>query len=681
MTLPLLLGAPGLGAGLIGGIPDGIPTEVLRAASPWLLNAKGSLLLPGVGAGDVQVDGPGMVQPFPATALDLLTALGSPAGWTAADISAIHLCNTASPLVDSLGLGPNLVSVGTALTLREGIGIPDNSFVSKIAIEFPTSGVNGRFASADPTFMAPAGGTRGFLLVFRQSAPANNLDRVLTYEDVGAVGAKRWVLYWFDPGTGMELRLFVNGVIGANTVFPQDCAWHSLIGYIDDLTLTAAWESDAVASPVLGYPVGGTFDVNDFFNIGGCGAGAGPTRMQVAYLACFTKAPTSAMRQTFWRAFSPAALGTPNTYARANPLVCPISASRVACYAANQLAVGYSAGFAVDGNAGQTGVVAEDGGSFEAVGSTNLVGTGAGVNAAGVVIDGARGMRSGLRVTMAAAWVPGPAYWTAPAAGAPLAGATNVAFELSYYYRRATVGTSGRSGLLFTGDAGGPERFDFAVDPATPADFLRFTGAATPAGPAHTAAIVLLGASANLENCDFSDVALKRGAPFLAWRDVGNAAVAVTSTQTLSYTNVGNARYSPIRGAIELTISGFQGTSGATFLQYGPAAGAGSLTLDYAAGALRLRIYDSAAALAATVLCGALDATEWRLLISFDARGPVPGVLGQNITVERLNAGASPTLLGTWAGNWNPPSVDVSPLYVGSTDLGTGAARCLISLA
>ena len=50
---------------------------------------------------------------------ELLRWLGggvAPAGWGVANVLAIYQCDTATPLVDSLGLGPNLVAAGGPLT-------------------------------------------------------------------------------------------------------------------------------------------------------------------------------------------------------------------------------------------------------------------------------------------------------------------------------------------------------------------------------------------------------------------------------------------------------------------------------------------------------------------------------------------------------------------------------------
>ncbi len=94
----------------------------LRGASAWLLNTLGT---PAVGT-TWQADTPSVYQGFPATADELLRWLGGgvyPAGFGIANVLGIYLCDTATPLVDSLGLGPNLVAAGGPLTGRECVGL------------------------------------------------------------------------------------------------------------------------------------------------------------------------------------------------------------------------------------------------------------------------------------------------------------------------------------------------------------------------------------------------------------------------------------------------------------------------------------------------------------------------------------------------------------------------------
>jgi len=388
-------------------------------------------------------------------------------------------------------------------------------------------------------------------------------------------------------------------------------------------------------------------------------------------------------------------LPRPYAYGMANPLVAPIAASRVACWAGGntpQVPVGYHANLvsAARGNALGTGYVCEDGATFLGIQSANISTFGAGGwsrNGATIftATDGASGMRDGQRITMGGAWAVGvqSTYGpSAPSPGATLAGATNVSFLMGVMAKQATVGTTLRGGMYITGDAGGPETFTLISSGSTTANFAKYIGTATPVRVAHTNAYAQLGAAVLNDNVDCCEVYLiqNRAVDVLAWRRVGEPAAAGTSTPTYQLTNTANRYYNPLRGQIRLVIGGFQLTDGAVFLQFGAAAAAGSLTLDYNAGQLRLRIWDATPALAATVLCGALDATEWRLVISYDSTTPVRDGGNANVVVERINPGAPTTWLGASWGAWTAPTAAVLALYFGSA-AGANAARCYLAEA
>jgi hypothetical protein len=175
---------------------------------------------------------------------------------------------------------------------------------------------------------------------------------------------------------------------------------------------------------------------------------------------------------------------------------------------------------------------------------------------------------------------------------------------------------------------------------------------------------------ASLGTVDFAEVwgvqnsALAR----LAWRRVATGAAAATGTATLSYTNLLNARYSPVRGRIRLRISDFAGTNGATFLCLGVPAAAGALVLDYSGGALRLRIWDDVAALAGTATCGAVSTANHEYTIEWDA------------TVGRAAVLEGAAVLGSFAAVWVPEPNAITPIYVGTDNAGANAARCSVTL-
>jgi hypothetical protein len=414
---------------------------------------------------------------------------------------------------------------------------------------------------------------------------------------------------------------------------------------------------------------------------------------QIAYFAILNVALTSAMRSTFWRAFAPAALGTPNSYTRGGPLVVPISASRVACYSGgneSQLPVGYSAGFTADGNPGQVGVVCEEGATFLSINTTNMSAWGVNGGATVAAADGPSGMRDGIIVTMPGAGgmglTPAGPYCFGSGAGASIANPTNVPFALGGMIKRGTVGTTFRLSAYFSGDPGGPEGFNYCyTNAAVPVDWASYFATVTPLGAFHNLHYHIVGSTNANENCNVAEAySIKnRAVPVLAWRRTTTPNSAATSTATHTYSNTGNRRYNPARGTLDLTISGWQAPTGgfnATFWSASSPTGPGCLWVAYVGGQLQVAVYDAAGALAATVLCGPLTSAEWRLRVSWDHANPVPGILGQNIAVERINPGASPTLLGTWAGGWTVPVADVTPISVGSS-AGVIAARCLISVA
>jgi len=651
-------------------------TARLRAQSSYLLNQNGHPTL-----GNPYTAGePSPWQPFPTTAADLIAALGATGAILPADVAGIYLLDTASPETDSLGLGPNLPAVvagGGPLTGREGVGLPTAPFNSKVGVELLEAGF-ASFTDAGNAFGNVAeGGVFSFIMVLRFNPNATGNGRMLSKE-VGNL----WTLAGV-PSVGYTLYAGPTYVPAAVAVPFNDGAWTCMAGVLDSRVLGAHTHSlftdrgDATSAPYA----------TVLTNLGHFSLGAAPgasSGFQCVYLACLTKPLTSVMRAAFWRHANPAALGTPNVYTRSGPIITPITAHRVCAYAAGQLPVGYAAGLAsaARGNAGGTGVATEDGITFEPIGSDDCYTNTNASGGAKASVDGASAMRDGVRATMAAAWLADFSWL--PNAGVAIAGASNVPWRADVNYRRATVGTTGRMGLYFTGDPGGAETFTLLSDAATPADWLRGGGTCTPTRAAHTKVYIIFGAAANGENCDFSEFSLVKNrttAP-LAWRRVGTAASAATSTPTLVVTNVGNRRYNPARGSVELIIGGFALTNGATFICYGGVGAPGGLVLDYSAGQLRLRIWDAAAALAATVLCGAIDATEWKLRVSWNARNPLNGIIGQHVAVERINpAGASPTLLGSWAGTWTPPTADVNPLYTGTDHAGANAARCMIAEA
>jgi hypothetical protein len=538
-----------------------IQTACLRAASPWLLNAKGSTMLPGVTAGDVQADAPGEVQPFPNTAAALIAALGATGVILPASVAGIYLCDTGDPLLDSCGLGPNLFGSGGELVNRECVGLGQAaSFISKIGCEFPTEGGAERFRAAINGFgQIPAGTARTFGVVWRcnRSALAAKYDIMGTCNSAAMVG---WDLKFDVTGLTLAAQTTTTAWADRATVVDTSFAvgWHCAFVIFDGAGRTITLFSDLGDAAPVGYA--GDIDnaVPSFrlgWNVNGSCCG------QIAYMFSLNALATSAMRAAFWRAFNLNEFSTPVAHTRAGPLIVPISASRVAAYGANQPAVGYNSNFVANGNALKTGVVCEDGITFEPIGSDNLFTNTAVAGCAKASVDGPSGMRDGTRITMAGAWAVGT-WATLPAAGVAIVGASNIPWRLDMSYRRATVGTTAKIGLYFTGSATANERFLLVDDAATWVDWRRDGGTCTPANNDQTAVFVVYGCAANLDNCDFGEPAVVKNrttAP-LAWRRVGTAAAAATATPVTSITNVGNARFNPASGTAVVRIAGFQGT-------------------------------------------------------------------------------------------------------------------------
>ncbi len=618
---------------------------------------------------------PSVYQSMPATADELLKWLGDglsyPAGFGIANVLAIYDCSTPSPLTDSLGLGPNLVATGAPLTGRECVGLGQaGSFTSKVGVETVNDSA-GRFVDAGNAFgNVPDGTIFSVLLVFRVNTGGVGAISRMVSKEVAPV----WLMAQKLAGS---LSFYGPGYVEANVVGPfSNASWNCAVGVVDcvgHVVRLLTNQGDAVSPGFAGGAVNaGSFCLGQITSTG--------PGYQAAYLVVVDREITSAMRANFWRH---AALPIPYLHARNSPMIAPITASRVAAWGAGnvgQPCLGYDASLAsaATGNAQGSGYMAEDGITFEPIGSTDWFANLLTLLAATASVDGPSGMRDGVRVTMAGGYgAGGPrAYGTAVV----IAGASNVPWRYDLDYRRppaGAVGTSAKAAMEFYNDPGGTETFVIVSDAATPVDWVRAGGACTPVGAAHTVFRIDIGATNNLDNCDFGEPAVVKNrttAP-LAWRRVGTAAAAATVTPAYEIVNAGNRYYFPLYGRFKLVIGNFQLTDGATFLQFGAFGSAGSLTLDYGAGPqLRLRIWDSAGLLALTILGGVLSSTRRIIQIDWDTTAPLHNIGGAYaaITVDGV-------VVGTWNAPWSACVADVTPLYFGSLT-ATHAARCLLEL-
>jgi len=607
--------------------------------------------------------------------------LSYPAGVGLANVLAIYLCDTASPLVDSLGLGPNLVAAGGPLTGREGVGLGQaGSFTSKVGVE--TLGGADRFAvAADAAFADANNSIVSILAVARFRTPLSANGRVISKRFVGPV--------WWDSYFAVANQLSLDSSSGGGAVVNGDWldgAWHNPCFVIDDVTKHLSLLTDLGDNNGAAYV--GSLTNAELFSVGSWWGGVIANQYaQYAYLVFFDLALTSAMRANFWRH---AQVAVPYLHARTNPMIAPISPSRVAAWSGGnvgQACLAYDASLAsaANGNAQGSGYMAEDGATFEPIGSTDFYGNST-AQAGGVKasVDGPSGMRDGCRYTQGVGGfsVATGAYLPVVA----IVGGSAVPWRQDVSYRRALVGTTARLGLQFIGSGAGAENFTAVIsDAATPVDWTRNGGTVTPVNNDQNQVYYLFGATAGNGDCDFGEPALikNRTTAPLAWRRVGTAAAAATVTPTYQVVNTANRYYFPLYGRQRIIIGQFQGTTGATFLQFGAPGAAGSLTLDYDAGPqLRLRIWDSAGALAVTILGGVLTAARTAIQIDWDVTAPLHGIGGAYaaLTVGTTFTPPDGVVVGAWLAPWNAAVAVVTPLYFGSAS-GVNAARCLLELA
>ena len=655
-----------------------ITRAALHGASPYLLNTRG---YPAFGA-SWQGDAPSNYMPIPTTDAEAV-ALGWPSIAAAVD-GDIWLCDEAAGNLVGEVNGYALTPYGAPLQNREFVGCGyGGGFTTKRAVEAQaTTGMG--FVDAAMADLNP--GTNDFSVsVLIRLNPASTFGFIIGKYDpfVSSIG---WHVAYTVAG---RIDMWLGDASGTTNHIG---AFVALDGSVHLITISVdrngnvSWYVDDQATVTMAALRPGTISQNNrAFSLAGRDGSGWSCYGQIAWawhnigVACDRTG-----HDNLWRH---GRIYAPYAYGMANPMVAPISPSRVACWSGGntpQVPVGYHASLvsAARGNALGTGYPCEDGASFEAIGSTDFyTNTAVAGGCARASVDGPSGMRDGVRVTMGGAWAAGVNGYLR-AGGVAIVAASNVAWRQDMNYRRATVNTTARHGMYFTGDGGGPEFFTLVADAASPVDWTRAGGTCTPVGAAHNVFFTQYGAAALNDNCDFGEPAVikNRTTPSLTWRRVGTAAAAGTSTPTYQLTNTNNRYYNPLRGQIRLIIGGFQLTDGAVFLQFGAAAAAGSLTLDYNAGQLRLRIWDATPALAATVLCGALDATEWQLVISYDSTTPVRNSGNANVVVERVNPGAPTTWLGASWGVWTAPTAAVLGLYFGS-NAGANAARCYLAEA
>jgi hypothetical protein len=643
-----------------------VPTLRLDARSSMLLNP----------AYAAQSDRPGMYQPFSTTGAAFLAAMGSPAGFVAADALALWGCDTATPLLDSLGLGPNLVAGGSPLTQREGVGLPTSSFNARLVCETTTNDQNFVEAAHSGYGEVPALQRRTFGIIARLNPSTGtgplfclNAATNCWFLDYSAVLGK-WRGYTFSPGF----------VLSVGPACPPEGAWCYAALTIDDTAKVQQLLTDTGDSAPAGYGVNAIVDATSRLQLGLRLVSGGCAKAQIAFAFILRGIATKAMLDTFFRAFKTSAFNTPSTYTRTSPLRCAIAASRVADYSAGQVAVGFNASAvaATGGNSLGTGILMEEGATFLALGTNNQAAY-AGTNATVAGATGPSGMLRAARVTD----VDGVNAGYASSLTAALAGATAVPFAFEFECQAvAAGGLNAVVQAVFTGGASATQVITLATLAGTvPAAWASTFATCTPADNDRTGVTLRLlptdgvGASTGVVDFSVRYGIQNRATAIAAW--AGTAAADVTTvTPTWAVDNtVVPLRYDPARGSFTFGIAGFPGAAGATFLGWGAAAAAGSLVLDYSGGQLRLRMYDTAGALVATLNGGALGTGYYSLSVLWDAYAPLPiqGAPGLHLAICSGN-----TVLAGDPTTWTPSLAGPATLMMGTDSAGANPCRCLL---
>jgi hypothetical protein len=646
----------------------------LHGESSRVLNVNGNVV-----GNPVQLGYPSNYMPIPTTDAEAV-ALGWPSVAAAVD-GDIWLCDEAAGNLVGKVRNYQLAPQNAPLQNREFVGCEyGGTFWGKKAIEAVADNQN--WADGNGAECAIGNGVDFSISMLLRCAIDTNLCRlVCKWDPAFALG---WDIYSPLAGNLVFEILDATGYspidLGVSGRLIQDNAVHLLTVSVDrNGNINTYLDDNATVSVAAARP--GDLGNTGGFRLLGLLGGVNGYHGQAAWVwHCVGVAATRTGHDNLWRH---GILHRPFLHARTNPLTVPISASRVATYAGGnvgQAAVGYDASLVTAplGNPLGTGYVAEDGATFEPIGSDNLYGN-SGVVGTIASVDGPSGMRDGVRNTQSIGAWPG-AYANCPMApGVAIVGASDVPWRLDISYRRATVGTTARAGFVFVGSLAGPEWFtNIVVDNATPVDWTRAGGTVTPINADHTNVYLLYGAAANLDDCNFGEPALikNRTTAPLAWRRVGTAAAAVTTTPSVQVTNTLNRYYSPLRGQVDLIIGGCQLQNGAVFLSYGAAGAAGALVADYSGGQLRVRIWDVTPALTCTMLCGPLTAARTRISICWDVLAPLRGIGGAYAAVL-----VNDVVVATWLATWVPPTAAVTPLAIGCDTAGANSARAFIELA
>jgi hypothetical protein len=659
----MALGAPGLGgSGLAlhgrGGGLIAAPAQVLAQ-----LDARSNSLLgltPGIA---------GMVQPFPATAAAYLAAMPGTAA-IAANVQAAYLCANIGAQIDSLALGPNLAQT-LALDSRVAVALAGgSSFAAKLAIEL--LGGAQYYADAGTAF----GNANGSIVT------VHGAFRIRP----GAAATETWIASKWDGTHGWTLSCSSTYLrataAGSGTtqrasiaVDPRDGAWHWFILTLDDTGKVVSLFSDLGSATSAAY-------TGSVTNAGHCSLGytASSFAGQIAVCYVLNAALTAADGAAFWRhALAAGLAGVTNTYARTNPIRVAVPGNRIGGFGAGQVPFAYHPSLPVDAaNALLTGEVLNVGMAFLGINSANLPGW-TGTNATLTAADGPSGMRDAVQV---ASTSNGGYASSGTATG--LSTHIGDSFAAGVLARRGAADTNATVSLYLSGSGGGAEEIICktltgtvpvaeSTYPDADGKCPTWYGSAQCAHAGQTSAVMRcypqIGAATG--TVVFSEAWAMTGTavPPLAYRATAAGAAVSTSIPSEQCTNVGNARYTPAKGSLTLSLAGFVNPAGCA-----PVAVAGS---PFATGANPFGVAIDALGQAWIANYGGGTVTVYNVAtkavvgtyatgvnpygVAIDALGQawITNYGGGTVTVYNV---ATKALVGTYATGANPVGVAIDAL-------------------
>ena len=658
-------------------------TASLKGASADALNVNGNPY-----GNPPQVGMPSVYQGFPITGAEILRWCGSPAGWVAANFRAAYLCDTATPLVDSLAISPNLVDTGGVPTGRECVDLGTTSFNAKLGIEFLEGG-GARFKMAagnEAIFDLTGGAVVSHLLVYRVLGSSTGGYRRMGGKQAAGLNGYEWGNnngQWWS-----QIVASIGNALNTGASVQRDGAWHSATMTYDDTAKSHTFESDNDPVGFTGNYAGSASGVHNW-GLGpkaGLGSAAG---CQYAYVVVADKQITPAMRQAFWRH---AQLHAPWLFACASSRSCRMTSDRIANYGSGQVAVGYEPSLVTVplGNPGGTGIIAEDGLVYLDFGADRLNSWTLAANATKVPTTGPDGLYEAVELTDADATFQGNLQ--SPLAAIPGADSTK---KFRFDFDIAGVGgtTLSMVDFEFSGDPGGPEGLLWWPS-ALGANWGKRVGTVVvPARPAHdhvqvrvyptdywTALTGVVKFAHPTMVYDWHGGAGEGDGPLL-WKLPLSGSGANTMPQPI--TNLANTGtvFNPLRGAIDLVVGGFLGPRDdipATFIDFNNGVNNNGRILWQVtvAGATQIQMWDSAGALVVNIAGTAPNALRHKMRLVWDSAVPVGQSFGTYYHALLLIDDAVDS--GDGAAAWTPALAStMTNLYVGTTAT-TSAARALI---